>query len=125
MILSVIAALLLVQATAEAAQLSADIFVRDAALGTAPGGDRLITDVQLGKPGAEDRLNAWLKRPGVAESAKADALLVLCGAYFREQRFADGVRVCSEADKIRSGAANNMIGVHRAFLSAGPARWSS
>jgi len=112
-------------AIAAPANLPTDIFVRDAALGSMRGTDRLIADVELGRPGAEQRLEGWLRRRDVAGPAKLDGFLTLCGIYFLKQRYADGVRVCGEADRIKAGAASNMTALHRAMSSVGGARWSS
>ena len=112
-------------ALAVGASLPADMFLRDRAIGPGRGADRLVLDVQLGRAGAEDRLETWLRdNPRAAKDARLTGHQVLCGAYFRAQRFADGIRACTAAESIEAGSAGNMLGLQQIFLTAGPAKWS-
>ena len=112
-------------ATLTAADLPKDIFERERAIGSQPGIDRLLADVELGRPEAESRLEAWLKgHPNASRNKRLTSYQILCAAYFRQQLFADGVRVCTAAETIEKGSAGNMVDLHQAYLAIGPSRWS-
>lgn len=121
-----VAALSLALAAVQATALPADIFERDRAIGATPGITRSIADLLLGRPDAARKLETALAAGHGSSDQRLEAYQRLCGFYFREQRFADGVRICSAAEGIEKGSAGNMIDLHRAYLAgAGPAKWSS
>jgi hypothetical protein len=95
-------------------------------VGAKAGIDRLVTDIVLGRRGSEERLETWLKenRRGASDD-RLTGYQILCGAYLREQRFRDGVRVCTAAETIEKGSASNVLGLHQAFATVGPAHWSA
>ncbi|HVH37466.1 MAG TPA: hypothetical protein VM757_02625, partial [Sphingomicrobium sp.] len=121
---SALTAALLIAAPA-AAQPPPDIFVLDRTIAARPSLQRLTANLLLGRPGAAGQLERSLARSGERGEARLDAYLQLCGFYFREQRYADGLRVCTAADAIKKGSAGNMIDLLRAFAQAGPVRWSA
>jgi hypothetical protein len=112
-------------AAAAIAQPPVDIFVLDRTIGTRPTVKRLTANLLLGKPDAARQLERALARGSGPSEDRIDAYLQLCGFYFREQLYADGLRVCTAAEAIKAGAAGNMIDLQRAFQQAGPSRWSS
>lgn len=108
-----------------AASFPKDIFERDRSIRKAEP-DRLFADLELGWPGAEERIESWLKaNPKAARDDRLTGYQLLCAAYFRRQLFRQGVKACSAAEAIEKGSAGNMVDLQRAYLGAGPSRWSS
>jgi len=108
------------------ADVPADVFLREEQAASQSRMQRLIVDLLLGRPGATQRLEIALQ-DSISQSAKdrREAYLQLCGAYFREQRFEDGIRVGMAAEALEKGSAGNMVDLHRAYQRAGPLRWSA
>ena len=118
-------ACLLILAAAGFAQSPRDVFELDRAIGARPSLERQRADLLLGRPGAAARLERSLEHGSGAGEERLNAYLQLCGFYFREQLYADGLKSCLAAEAIRKGAAGNMVDLHRAFQEAGPVRWSA
>src|SRR4051794_39552160 len=118
--------LVLFATSAPAVELPGDVFVRDALIGNKRGIDRLVLNVELGRAGAERSLEQWLPaHPGAATDDRLQGYSLLCDTYFREQRLAEDVRVCTAAERIKPGSTENMPEIARAFARTGAATWSS
>jgi len=122
MILTALASVTAIAGTA----VPQDICERDRKVGPEPSVERLVIDVGLGRGDAEKRLENWLATdPRPEADARLAGYQALCGAYFRSQRFGDGVRACSNAERIREGSAANVLELQRALAIVGPSHWSS
>jgi hypothetical protein len=111
---------------ARAQDLPADVFQRDRALRGATGIERLTTDLLLGKRHAEAHIIDWLARhPDAPVTQRRDGWLALCAAHFREQRYAEGVPVCTRGEALHPGSAASMIDLMRILAQAAPASWSA
>jgi hypothetical protein len=121
-----LAALLLMAPAMAGAAPPQDIFLREAATHHGRRFDRLVADIELGRGGAELRLERWLRaHPGAPRDDRLTGYQTLCDTYLREQRFDGGVRACAGAEQIDKGSTSNLVDVQRALAAIGPARWSS
>lgn len=106
-------------------ELPEDAFQRDDALRGVSGLDRLTSDMQLGKVGAERRLVRWLERNPSAEiRQRRDGWLALCAARFREHRIAEAIAACEQAEALQPGSAAGAISMLQVLRQAPASSWS-